>query len=616
MQGNPLVAKVLSYLADDEAKNLHQQALTEIIEVFLKFLGEYENAVSWVTNAAPGHGKTTAMRLVLQFLADQRPKRNKIPVLVALRYKGDLDELEATLNAHRPDSCIAVHSDNVADNLLDAAKYQFVLITHARLKNLALNQHSFVQAFKWWSPVNDQGDTELLKHRMVIIDEMPDFVEGAIFDLGTNNNSVDWFDKLAKESGLSQDERIVARSSITYLVAQEFCDNPTPTNRSLKDVSPSMVDRLLGLLDRLPTTNVDKDAVNRLEWFRKILSEEGIARLYKENEGRKLLAARKVDYGKLGVPILVMDGTAEVTQSFYADFEFKTVTNHNNYSRLFLNWRHMKTHAEERQKPDHKVQKRIAKDIASLHEQGIFPFPITSKSDFDIYKQLNVITAEHQDVFNEDETTGSNIFHQRNLAGSNRLNTQTELYLTSLPILNPDAYRLMAFALFGSGVALERAQRPSESWFADASVETLYHEWFMAELVQLIHRSALRNITDNQTISVYMAHSLKWVNGRLAEILGIPEANLSVEVVYDPEFAGLDEKVAMFAARALRRLEQTWGEAVTVNSVSEDFNRLLENSSRNAPKLKAIDELLEQHGLQWYKNERNNRRMVTNTKTP
>jgi hypothetical protein len=114
-------------------------------------------------------------------------------------------------------------------------------------------------------------------------------------------------------------------------------------------------------------------------------------------------------------------------------------------------------------------------------------FVLPSKSDIPIYINLNAINEEDRKLFEEKSNEATKPINLLNTTGKNELKDRKALYLTSLPKMNADHYKKIAIAFYGNDVDISMS---SDN----------------AEILQIIHRTALRKITSNDEIHIFVAY--------------------------------------------------------------------------------------------------------------
>jgi hypothetical protein len=123
------------------------------------------------------------------------------------------------------------------------------------------------------------------------------------------------------------------------------------------------------------------ESLKQIKHFEKLLKEDGAGRIddyqIRKKVGRKIIVSERIDYSKLGMNILVLDGTAELTFQQYKGFKFKKVQNYNDYSRLHFYVENINTSKYSRSKKGNPTQKAIAKRIMELKDtySNIFVLP-------------------------------------------------------------------------------------------------------------------------------------------------------------------------------------------------------------------------------------------------
>ena len=239
-----LANTVFSLLSEEQRKHINKPALLTNIRYILNYIFQ-ENKQSYVLDAKPGHGKTTALYLVAKYINFMEKSTG---ILIILKEKSQQDELKEFIDygkysfiQHYGESnytnrdILYINSDNIsyAQKYIEDAKV--VVVTHARLEQLLLNRPSYLKG----EGVGNYFDGENLlnwhgKRRKIIIDEAPEFFQSNIFGL----DSMDWLDpafnilqtnkklneKLMEKSLSFTDFKLFVRSTIQYCLWQ---DKPT-----------------------------------------------------------------------------------------------------------------------------------------------------------------------------------------------------------------------------------------------------------------------------------------------------------------------------------------------------------------------------------------------------
>jgi hypothetical protein len=211
--------KLNTYIAKSQLPNINLEAFDDIATVFFNFLDTYENVkpVHWYCDAAPGHGKTAALKSLIKWMIDQGIK---IPLLIVTREIKLANEIEESVNSYSPGTIAnVVGGDDGNKEILEDSlpMYQFVIIQHQRLKNLKLKFGNIALYNHWFH------DGDNLK-RAIIIDEKPNFSDTSIFEIGSKNNVVKWFEDLAKPI-LTADQAEKIKQTIISVVNEQITDN-------------------------------------------------------------------------------------------------------------------------------------------------------------------------------------------------------------------------------------------------------------------------------------------------------------------------------------------------------------------------------------------------------
>lgn len=552
------INKIYSYLGEDHAKNINREAFNNISRILLDYENAYldKEAVKWVCNASMGHGKTTALTCWLKRLIDLIDDATDtlyIPVLIAVRENSMGLEILNALNEHREGSAIYVCAENKNEAEKITQHTQVVIISHSRLVNLALG---FGNSYLYNTYIVDEKRTK----RIMIIDEKPSFTNSFNLDLGKSNNGLEWFDKLVEQLETDEFEIQANRTYIMNLIAEQLLNVNSLTSALIPtDKRESeQTERLLKTLDKLIGIEENKKKVlelNQLKLFQKLLLNDEAGRIdtysFDGKKGRKVMISEKIRYEKLGMNILILDGTANITKDQYelCDYELKKVKNYNDYSRLVFNIENIKTTKSSRENKNNAVQKAIADRVNFLRQSRTDLVVLPSKNELNIYKDLKVI-ADDTDL------------HLLNTVGKNPLKDKISIYLTSLPRRSPDYYKSIAIGLIDSistdkPVDLSMNDKNTMNWFKDRRLENIYTGELMAELLQIIHRTELRIIDSDKQIDVFVAYddednngfdTTKWsLSKQLNKDYFKGDAKIVSKVIDNPYLHNRYEKIEEFA---------------------------------------------------------------------
>lgn len=545
------INKMYNYLEKNHAKNLNRDAFYNIGNILLDYENTYldEEKVKWVCNASMGHGKTTALTCWLKRLIDNVTDTQCIPVLIAVRENSMGLEILNALDEHKKGSTVYVCAENKNEAEKITQLTQVVIISHSRLVNLALGCGN---SYLYNTHVVDKKKTK----RLLIIDEKPFFTNSFNMDLGKNDNALEWFDKLAGQLNMDVLEVQANRSYITSLIKEELLNKESITNAliPIDERDNRGAKRLLSTLDEMIKIEENKKEVlemNQLKLFKRLLFEDKVGRIdtYSFNgiKGRKIMISEKIQYEKLGMNILVLDGTANITRDQYelCNYELKNVKNYNDYSRLVFHIEAIKTTKNSRENKNNAVQKAIVDRVNVLRESFSDLIVLTSKNELGIYKKLGVI---------EDDAD----LHLFNTVGKNPLKDKTAIYITSLPKRHPDYYKSIAIGLIDlvttdKSVELSMNDEDTMNWFQDFRLEKIYKGELMAELLQIMHRTEFRVLDSDKQIDVFVAYDDEDNNGfdttkwSLSEQLNKDyfkgDAKIVSEVIDNPYLYNRDKKI-------------------------------------------------------------------------
>lgn len=504
------IDELFELLGSNVRGNINKQAFNDIENVFLEFYNhsnsDQTELVKWVCNASPGHGKTQGLISFLKWLTIQE---SKTPILLAIREKNLVHDILENVNEFKPNSIISVDSENKGTVEKDLFKYQIVLIQHSRLENMALGYGS-IYDYKMYDG----------KNRTLIIDEKPNFAHSTIFEIGSKNNVLEWFDDLSEGlEGFNSLTTQWIKSFIIMLLAEQLYKNESDVTTKLLEEEEVKSDRgttLLNIIKEMKKNDANKgkfESLKRLEHFSQLLTKDEFGRIddYENRgvNGRKIIVSEHIDYSKLNMNILVLDGTARENGFQYigkSGFVPKIISNRNNYERLTLNIETINTTKYSRNKKNNTTQKAISERINDLRERFTNIFVIPTIDDMKIYKELRVIPEDDYKKYYESTTQGKGL-HLLNTVGKNILKDKTALYLTSLPKMHADYYKQIAIAIYGNDIKLKMNKETDDGkWFVDDKLEQIYLGELYSEIIQIIHRTALRKINENTEINVFIAY--------------------------------------------------------------------------------------------------------------
>jgi hypothetical protein len=602
------------------AQNINRLAFNDIAKVILSFHDSYnQEGIKQVCDASPGHGKTTVLISYLKWLTKQHPKQ---PILVAVKEKHLAHEIYTQVSKVAPNDIINIDSDNKELYESDLQYYQIVIIQHQRLKNLALgfgNTYNYQYYIRNKTAWGDSNETEKIK-RQLIIDEKPDFVDSAIFDINSENNVLDWFEDLAQPLKMSPIQTQRFKHYINFLLSEQLLQNILDKTTALlgEEYKNTIATKnLLEILKQMQEHEQNKskyESLNKLKHFKKLLKEDGYGRIddyefYKS--GRKIIVSKLIDYSKLKMNILIFDGTAKANAIQYikAGYNFIHVENRNNYSRLYIQVDSINTTKYSRTKEGYPTQKAIANRIKSLQKVHNDLFVLPMKDEIEIYKELGVINDSDYPFYKD--TQHEKGIHLLNTTGKNVLKDRTAIYLTCLPKRNADYYKQIAIALFGNDVMLHvNNETDKYNWFQDEKLEMIYRSELYAELLQIIHRTALRKINDKEPIYIYMAYDEESDNGRFASFkiepislnltgIFLKGANLlPPHQIVDMSLYNRDKTLEKFILQVKNKMKELNKDTISANSVSNAFKKYLHNHWNS--KESEIKKQFRQNGLEIY----------------
>ncbi|TPG71149.1 DEAD/DEAH box helicase [Brevibacillus laterosporus] len=655
-----IIKQMMSYPDPDHKRHLHKQAFTDIANVFLDLLDEYRNQydkwkktkektekVKWVCDASMGHGKTSVLISFLKWLVNEKEIKKRVPVLIVIRETKMAEEIFNELKKFDENCIVMVEKENKANIEKYVPYHQIVIITHSRLDNLSLG-YGNPQTYRIWEQYHDDGwsiykkldEKNFIskKYRVLIVDEKPSFVNSTVFDIGKENNTLKWFDDLASTLKLNPYETQAARSRIITLIADELAENLGSVTNALiseGDKSTKGIKQLINLIKIMKNTedNFHKiESLKQLKHFEKLILQDGTGRIdnydIRGYTGRKIIVSELISYSKLGMNILVLDGTARLTFQQYEGYSPKQVKNYTNYSRLHFHVETINTSKPRRDKKNNPIQKAISKRIFNLKKDFKDLFVLPMKSDIAIYEGLGAISEEDNGYFRD----GINLL---NTSGKNELRKRKSLYLTSLPKMNPDHYKQIAIAIYGNEIQLDTNEETDNGeWFKDGKLEWIYRGELYSEILQIIHRTALRSIESKEEIHVFIAYDDEDIsklkhNGQsrtsISESINHSyfkkQANIHEYTVPDETLYNRGDKIRDFAERFHRwinknittynQLPKKLSEIDKENGLGEEFRKWLSKKQNWKKKREMIDTIFAENGYKIYEKGEGGTKYIT-----
>jgi hypothetical protein len=610
------IQKYINLLEEDVYKSIHLPAFKDIYNAIKEFADQSQRIHSYIKEhpdsnndnyihevlcGLPGHGKTTALKYhIKQEIAQSHSKKH--PYLLVFNNNDTMNdfftEVNQFANQHgKKYSVLAVNEQNLEQYKLVLGQYQVIFILQQRLRDLAIgfgDYHSFMkykqENYYWGDKPNTIDKTTV--HRTIIIDEMPDFFNKEVFDIGSENNAVDWFDTFSNntnENQLSSDDKNKGRLYISKLITRELHSIGRSTKRLIRSIEATQTEKeLISILDSLNKSNTDNKSVNRFKWFMKLLNEDDTGSINQTSKKTNILCSSFIDYKSFG-NILVLDGTSNLTHTIYerAGFKLKLIHNYHRYiERLFFEWGKINTSSRKRSNEKSEIREQIAENIIEKRNKGLNILAIPSKGDINFYISVGAITPEQQEKFFlgrqlEGDSLAINL---HNVTGKNDLSSYNHIALLNLPIMQPDEYRLQAIAMYGTDTDLrlvkeldkEEQSLHKNKWFVDSHLQNLFQEHQKAELSQIIHRSSIRNINSDEMVTIHLYHNKKQMNELLKGVFQLTDENFNqVNIQQNNNFK---VKCKKWAEKIIIHLKNNPNEEYTAFSAGgKSFKKWLDN---------------------------------------
>lgn len=656
-----IIDKMFAYLEGEHKENISKEVFIDIANIFLDLTDVYREQfsefinlkesetkggkktkkVKWACNASMGHGKTTVLICWLKWLVSEDRKESRIPVLLVIRERKMAEDIRDELKAFNNECIIFIDSENKKEIEQYVPYHQIVIITHIRLDNLALG-YGNKEIYKIWEQYDmldfdineklDPANFKCKRHRLIIADEKPSFENTSIFDIGSKNNSLDWFDDLSGVLKLSSFQIQDYKSQIVNLIADHLCENTSDIATALLPKQKTVrMKKLLNVIKKIKNEDETKakiGSLKKLKHFEKILLKDGVGRIddydIRGKAGRKIIIAERIDYGKIGLNILILDGTASVKSEQYMGYTPKKVKNYNDYSRLYLCQDVINTSKYSREKKGHTTQKAISERISELKEKHNDLFILPMKSDIQIYISLGAIDGEERNFFEEKATEKSKPINLLNTTGKNVLKDRTALYLTSLPRMNADHYKAIAISLYGNNVSLKiNDDSNSYNWFSDDKLDMIYRGEMYAEILQIMHRTALRKIKENTPIYIYIAFNaevapVQQIFWEINKWYAADKIQYTYNIVDDESLYGRGDTIRNYAEQISEwirnnvtfysSLPKRLGEIDKSNGTGDRFRKWLSKNHNWDNKEELINKIFHEFGYVIYENRNDSRK--------
>ncbi|MDQ0885907.1 hypothetical protein QFZ81_000995 [Paenibacillus sp. V4I9] len=546
-----------SLLSKEQQKNVHLPAFLEISKVIRNFISksasyQTEGEHHYVCSSNPGHGKTTALEAVVK---QEIVEKYKTPLLLAFNNNDNMrtfyDSLVDYANKQNGYNAIQfINTDNVDEYVDDKlSEYQVLCITHQRLRDLALDIGNQFEYMWYKSPSGKQ------MKRCIIIDEAPIFVSSCTFDINSKDNHIDWYDESTKVSELDVAEIMTGRKVITNMINLELNENSTITKRLNRFYEgTSDLEALNNILSKLKPDHTERDVQAKFSWFKKLLNEDDVASIDRHHFGSSIICAKRIDYRSLG-NILILDGSSNITRSMYNnEYQYIQTKNYHDYRKrlkLHLQEINSSSYAKSDKVKYNQLFQNIANDIESIRSLGINPFPIMMKSEIATCIELRIIQPEFLKYYEVDKNISDELpLNLLNTTGKNVLNTNTSLALLSIPIKHPSVYKKAAISLYGNDIDLTMNKGKSKVWFVDERVQNVFEELVLADLIQIIHRSSLRNINEDSEVNIYLyTNRTVWIE-KLKSALNLADENITSSKLEDLPLEKFVKKCEEWAVKA------------------------------------------------------------------
>ncbi|WP_199425727.1 hypothetical protein [Thermaerobacillus caldiproteolyticus] len=568
----------------DHYHNIHEQSFIDVYNVMIDFINEsvrlYEGKkqneeqkvkdnrpyIAKVVNSVMGHGKSTAARVIAKVA-----HKNNIPLLFVFNNKRSMDSFRKEVQPFVKNELLLIDSDNFNDDIKNIIKnFKIVGITQQRFRDIAIGfgEFSFFSYWKrnieWIEPIQ----------RTIIIDEMPIFINAEAFDIGKNDNCLDWYDEMVRATN---DEELTkfdcerVRVLINYIISMEMAESfkheseytSLPTKKLIRHLKDEQQQELLyHVLNTLQKEKVGYKYQNRYKWFLEMLEKDNVGVVNRDEKKTVLLCSKWIDYRHFG-NILILDGTADIVRKIYehGKYELIELPNYHRYKeRLRIMFRVINTSKTKRKNKE--THESIASDFIEVRDRvkdlNIIALP--TKADIKTYVKNGVITEEQYKKYftntnkMEHESMALNLL---NTTGQNDLAEYNGLGLLALPLRHPTYYKMYAIAIYGveKDVSLQHENNndaKSIQWFTDNDVQEIYRQLMLMDFSQIIHRINIRLLNDNEKSYVLIYTNRKGWKDELAKLYEL-EGILSFDLFRNIKFRNECKERFQYAKTVLEK---------------------------------------------------------------
>jgi len=557
------------FISHSHMKSLHEEAFMATYHALLNFLNRgfqinsnestaEESHLAWVVNSAPGTGKSTALNVLCKHLLRKNASTEKYPLLLVFNNNDTMknnvykDVFDFAEKYDIPDAITYITSETVNDFMDTMRKYQILCIPQQRLRDLILDHGSIGNYLSYYPQQigkknNDEKEKVKKRNRLIIIDEMPIYYDSYVWDIGSKDNSFDWFENLADCVNITKRDFKEARDILSEIINLELKNNVTSnsTLRLNRFIEGSEREALFNsVLAKLGKAEGNLEDMKRYKWFMKMYVNDHIGCMERTNK-QAIICSEWLDYCSLNTSVLILDGTAHISKSVYehSGFELIPIKNFHRYSeRLNIRWKNINTSPRLSYDELKEVKEAIAGDFLEIQKRLQEKNPdfkmiaLPKQDDISFYHSEGVITDEQLKQFftikqKSDDDMRKHLF---NVVGNNDFFIFNAMALFGIPIRPPRHYREIAVAMYGVDIDLSlNEDRNKGNWFNDDRIQKIYVEDVMAVLSQIIHRTSIRNMnsTDEVDIVIYSSRA-EWLE-KLKREFKLPDKKVSMHLLHN-----------------------------------------------------------------------------------
>jgi len=237
--------------------------------------------------------------------------------------------------------------------------------------------------------------------------------------------------------------------------------------------------------------------------------------------------------------------------------------------------------------------------------------------DVNKYINNNAIDDKQRQYYEikEDGTLPINLLNTR---GKNMLSHYNSLALLNLPIRNPLYYKLIGLGIYDVNLSLEQYEKDESKekienktgWFKDENLQRIFEGALLSDILQIIHRSSLRNIKEQSEVHIYFyTHLTDWIT-KLKDYLDLPNTSLHYDLADDKynflaKSGGFAKKTRIFLEKQAEPFKNQSFSAKQIIK-GDDFKNFINKNWDNSFKTSKLIEVFKGEGVDIIQDHKSN----------